>query len=317
MSGGLSPLRPGSTLGILGGGQLGRFLALEARSLGYRVQVLDCDPHAPCAQAAHAHARVPFDDARAILAWAKTCDAVTYEFENIPGRSVLALERAGVLVRPSSLALTVSQDRLVEKEFALRCGVPVTPFAPVRSAEELESAAKSVGFPALLKTVRGGYDGKSQARVSALAQAREAFRRLGKAPLIWEKKVDFIKEFSIILARDAAGRTAVYPASENTHEGGILVSSVGARILRGRSRARNRGPDARGRARAGRSALRGVLPGKGRGILLNEIAPRPHNSGHYTFDACATRSSANSFARSAACPWGRSHARPGGHGKYP
>lgn len=258
--------------------------------MGYLVRVLDPDPHAPCAQAADSHARSPFDDLRAVLAWAKDCDAVTYEFENVPARSVLALERAGVRVRPSSLALAVSQDRLVEKEFAIRCGVPVAPFAPVRSAEELESAAESVGFPALLKTVREGYDGKSQARVSTLAQAREAFYRLGKAPLIWEKKIDFIKEFSVITARDPAGRTAVYPASENTHEDGILASSVSPARIPPRARTR---AETAVLTLAAALELVGVLCAeffleKGGRVLLNELAPRPHNSGHYTLDACKT-----------------------------
>ncbi|MEK7746370.1 MAG: 5-(carboxyamino)imidazole ribonucleotide synthase, partial [Elusimicrobiota bacterium] len=307
MSRRLRPLPPGSTLGILGGGQLGRFLALEARAMGYRVRVLDCDPHAPCAQAAHAHARIPFDDAPAILAWAKTCDAVTYEFENVPARSVLALEKAGVLVRPSSLPLRISQDRIVEKDFAIRCGVPVAPFAPVRSAGELESAAKSVGFPALLKTARGGYDGKSQARVSTIAQARGAYGRLGEVPLIWEKKVDFIKEFSIVIARDAADRTAAYPASENTHEGGILVSSAAPARLPARARTR---AETAARTLAAALDLVGVLCvefflEKGGGILLNELAPRPHNSGHYTLDACRTSQFGQQLRALCGLPLGR------------
>ena len=284
---------PAFTLGILGGGQLGRMMALAARRLGCRVWTLDPGADPPCAQAADGHIRAPFGDARAALRLARRCDALTCEFENVPAAVLEALERAGRTVHPGSAGLRTAQDRLVEKRFLRGLGIPVADYREILRREDLGAAEREIGFPAVLKTARGGYDGKGQAVARCRAQAAAAFARLGGgrgAPLVWERLVPFVKELGAVCARNAAGAFAMFPPAENVHRGGILrLTLAPARIsreteLRLRSLARR---IADGLSLTGTFCVETFLLADGT-LLVNEIAPRPHNCGHYTLDACAT-----------------------------
>ncbi|KAF0124282.1 MAG: 5-(carboxyamino)imidazole ribonucleotide synthase [Elusimicrobia bacterium] len=281
------------TVGILGGGQLGRMMALAARRLGCRVWTLAPEPDPPCAQAADGHIRAAFGDARAALRLAARCDLLTCEFENIPAAVAEAVERSGKAVHPGGAALKTAQDRLLEKRFLRGLGIPVADYREILRRKDLAAAAREIGFPAVLKTARGGYDGKGQAVVRGRGEAEAAFRTLGGAAgnaLVWERLVPFAREIGVVCARNAAGALAVFPPAENVHRGGILhLTLVPAGIPRG-TEARLR---ALARRIAGGLSLTGtfcvetfLLPdGK---VLVNEIAPRPHNCGHYTLDACET-----------------------------
>lgn len=280
---------PGATLGILGGGQLGRMFALEAKRMGYRVITLEPGPDSPCGQVADEQIRADYADESALRELASKCRAITYEFENIDARAVEFLEGLGHPVHPDSRVLRVSQDRLLEKTFLRDAGLGVTAFRAIESVADLREAASGIGLPAVIKTVRGGYDGKGQAVVSDPAAAEAAFARLYRgAPLIWEKKVAFVKELSVMACRGRDGVAAAYPVSENVHVDNILdTGMVPARVS----------PDVAARARSmaeavgnglgitGAYCVELFLDGEGE-LLVNEIAPRPHNSGHYTLDAC-------------------------------
>jgi 5-(carboxyamino)imidazole ribonucleotide synthase len=261
--------------------------------MGYRLWTLDPDPASPCAQVADGHIAAPFDDPRALERLARESDLLTYEFENIPAAAVESLELAGKPVFPGSLPLRTAQDRLLEKAFLRGAGVPVAAYAAVRDEDSLPAAAAVTGFPAVLKTVRGGYDGKGQSVVRDLASAVAAFRRLrplAAGALVMESLVPFEKELGVICARNAAGETAVFPAAENVHRDGILHLSL---VPAGIPPAAEAALAAVALTIAQRLSLVGILcveafllaDGK---ILVNEFAPRPHNCGHYTLDACET-----------------------------
>lgn len=280
---------PGAALGILGGGQLGRMFALEAKRMGYRVVTLEPASDSPCGQVADEQIQADYADETALRRLAAASDVITYEFENIDARAVEFLEGLGKPVHPSSRVLRISQDRLLEKEFLRDAGLGVTAFMAVDSPAELAEAASKVGLPAVIKTVRGGYDGKGQAVVADMAAATAAFQRLHQGhPLIWERKVPFLKELSVIACRGADGKASAYPVSENIHVENILdTSMVPARI--------SAAAEAKARAMAEAVGEKlGIIGSycvelfliEGDGILVNEIAPRPHNSGHYTLDAC-------------------------------
>jgi 5-(carboxyamino)imidazole ribonucleotide synthase len=275
-----------ATIGILGGGQLGRMLTLEAKRMGYRVVTLEPLPNSPTGQVADEQIVAAYDDPRAIGELGARSDVTTYEFENIPLESVRLLEREGRLVRPNAAALRITQDRVLEKTFVRECGIGTAPFAPVADARDLEVAVGELGFPAVLKTARGGYDGKGQWVVRDVAAAREAFAQARGAMLIYERFVPFDLEVSIICVRGAGGARVAFPATENQHDHGVLATSiVPARI-----------PDAvarRVRAAAKTIGERLGIVGAycveffvaGDEVLVNEIAPRVHNSGHYSLDA--------------------------------
>ena len=279
---------PGATLGLLGGGQLGRMFTVAARTLGYRVTVLDPDPFAPAAEFATAHLRAAFDDPRAVAELSATCAAVTTEFENAPAHALEAIAAATV-VRPSGSSVAIAQDRRREKGFFAEHGFPVGRFAIVDSAAAIAPALEEVRLPALLKTARLGYDGKGQARIDRPEDAARVFAEWKDVPCILEERLALEREVSVVLARAADGATAVFPLAENRHAHGILdVTIAPARV-----------PDAMAKeatALATRLAAElryvGVLAVEmfvaGGKLLLNEIAPRPHNSGHYTIDACRT-----------------------------
>jgi 5-(carboxyamino)imidazole ribonucleotide synthase len=280
---------PGATLGILGGGQLGRMFALAAKRMGYRVITLEPSPDSPCGQVADDQILAEYTDEKALRELGSRCQAITYEFENIDARAVEFLEGIGHAVHPNSHVLRVSQDRLLEKTFLRDAGLGVTGFRAIECLADLQAAASAIGLPAVIKTVRGGYDGKGQAVVNDTAAAEAAFARLHRGgPLIWEKKVAFVKELSVMACRGKNGAAVAYPVSENVHVENILdTGMVPGRVS----------PAVAAKARAMAEAVGNGLGIVGAycvemfldaqdGLLVNEIAPRPHNSGHYTIDAC-------------------------------
>jgi 5-(carboxyamino)imidazole ribonucleotide synthase len=283
----LRPLPPGSTIGILGGGQLGRMTALAAARLGYRTHVFSPHEDEPGALVSAARTVAPYEDADELGRFARAVDVVTFEFENVPA-ATLDLLAALVPCRPGTRALSICQDRLLEKAFLEEAGVPVTPWRAVHDAAGLTAALQAVGLPAVLKTTRLGYDGRGQAVISTPEEAGAAFARLSPHPLILEAFVPFSAEVSAVAARGVDGAAVTYDAVENRHSHHILdLSFAPARLPPAAARA------ARDHAARVAEALElvGVLAVEffllPDGTLLgNEIAPRPHNSGHWTMDAC-------------------------------
>ncbi len=280
---------PDAILGVLGGGQLGRMFCIAARTMGYRVWVLDPDPDSPAGALADRHLRADYLDQAALNELRGHCSAVTTEFENVPAETLEFLEGA-VPVRPSSEAVAIARDRILEKTFIREQGLATAPFFAIETAQDLDEACARLSSPALLKTAQLGYDGKGQRVVTGIDTARRAFRDLGGRPCVLEERVDLAREVSVILARSVDGDTAVYPPGENVHVNGILdTTRVPANISVDVS------------AQATRMAVRlaqamqycGVLAVEfflttGGDLLINEMAPRPHNSGHYTLDAALT-----------------------------
>lgn len=279
---------PGATLGVLGGGQLGRMFAVAARTMGYEVVVLDPDPDSPAAQFATEHLCAGYDDEAALARLGARCAAVTVEFENVPAETLEYLERHCV-VRPSARALAICQVRIDEKAFLRDAGVPTARHAPVFGREDLGPALAAVGVPALLKVSRHGYDGKGQATVAEAAGIAGAFEALGGGHCVLEERIDLATEVSVVLARGADGAVAPFPVGENTHYGGILDTTVVPADI---SPALARQAAETACSIAERLDYVGVLGVEffvardGR-LLVNELAPRPHNSGHYTMEACA------------------------------
>jgi len=280
---------PGAVVGVLGSGQLGRMLALAAGRLGYRVHTYSPESDSPTGHVADAEIVGSYDDVEALRRFADGVDVVTFEFENVPSASAAAIaERA--LVRPDGSVLHTTQHRGREKGFLSRAGLPVAPYALVDSLDDLRAALARLGVPAILKTASFGYDGKGQARIDRAEDALAAWDRLGRQPAVLEAFVDFERELSVVAARGIDGRIAHYGVIENTHARHILdVSVAPARVPPQVER------DALGIARAALEALDVVgvlcvelfLTRDGR-VLVNELAPRTHNSGHLTIDACAT-----------------------------
>jgi 5-(carboxyamino)imidazole ribonucleotide synthase len=278
---------PGATLGLIGGGQLGRMFTMAARNMDYRVTVLDPDPLSPAAEFASGHLNTAYTHPISLQEMAATCAAVTTEFENAPAEVLIELARH-TTVRPSGNAVAIAQDRELEKGFFRANGFPAGPFAVIRGAADVDAALQSVKLPAVLKTSRFGYDGKGQARIASRAELEATLAQWKFAPCILEEFIALKQEISVVLARAADGEIAVFPVAENQHVNGILDLTIApARIS-----------DALGRQATGiatklANALNyvGVLAVEffvtaGDQLLINEIAPRPHNSGHYTIDAC-------------------------------
>jgi 5-(carboxyamino)imidazole ribonucleotide synthase len=280
-------------LGILGGGQLGRMLALAAYPLGVRPTVLD--PAAdPCAGQVCPHVRGEFDDLQALYRLARASDVVTYEFENVPVESARWLAER-VPVFPPPRALEVSQDRLAEKTFFQSLGIPTPPFTPVDTREQFDAAVAEIGLPAVLKTRQFGYDGKGQAVLRAPAEAEAAWEKLGGRPLILERFVPFDRELSVIAVRGRDGRLAVYPLIENEHRDGILHRSLAPASATGEDLT-ERATDFAARVLTELDYV-GVLTVEwfqdGPRLLANEMAPRVHNSGHWTIEGADTSQFAN------------------------
>lgn len=279
-------LPPGGRIGILGGGQLGRMLAMAAARLGLAAHVYDPDPAAPAAQVAR-HACAPWTDAAALATFAGGVDVLTYEWENVPAATLDAVA-AGPPLRPGRRALEIAQDRIAEKSFLNAIGLATAPWAEVTDAATLAAALARIGTPAILKTARLGYDGKGQARLGTPSDGPAALAAMASAPAVLEGFVDFDAEISVIAARGLDGAVAAYDPGENIHEGGILRrTSVPARIPA------TLATDAVLIAARILNALDyvGVLGVElfvtPAGLLVNEIAPRVHNSGHWTEAGCA------------------------------
>jgi len=279
---------PGATLGVLGGGQLGRMFTTAALTMGYDVIVLDPDPESPAGRIATKHIAAPYTDAAALDHLARACVAVTTEFENVPAEALETLARHCV-VRPDANAVAVTQDRIREKTFLRDNGFATASFAVVRSETDLSEALKNVGLPAILKVARLGYDGKGQMRIDRADEALRAWDAVKREPCVLEQLLPLDIEVSVVLARRADGTVTGWPVGENTHRNGILdITVVPARIGAGVAR------DAEAMAQqiAAKLDYVGVMAVEffvSNGVLrVNEIAPRPHNSGHFTLDACVT-----------------------------
>ncbi len=279
---------PGATLGVLGGGQLGRMFALEAIRMGYTVWVLDADPMSPAGRIAHHHLQSPYDDDDALAALGNACDAVTTEFENVPAETVHRLHGL-TRVAPGAKALEVAQDRRREKGLFAEAGVPTVTWAAINTPADVESAWQAVASPGILKTATLGYDGKGQVRCADKAELAAAFDSLGQVACVFERRVALASEVSVVVSRASTGQSVCLPVGENVHRDGILhTTRVPARV------------DAALQARARETAIElavaldycGVMAveffvttdGE---LLANEIAPRPHNSGHYSQLGCA------------------------------
>ena len=288
MSSNATPIFPGATLGILGGGQLGRMFTLAARTMGYKVMVLDPDAASPAGQLADVHLQADYADLAALKQLGEACTAVTTEFENVPAASLIELARH-CRVAPGAEAVAIVQERSQEKSWLAKQGFATAPFAVIQHEADLDAALATTGTPALLKVSRFGYDGKGQARVTSLDEARTAFQSFGNQPCVLEGFVKLEREVSVVLARDDAGQCALFPVAENQHQNGILdISIVPARV----SDTLAQQAREMAQAVADKLAYVGVMAveffmADGR-LLINEVAPRPHNSGHYTLDACVT-----------------------------
>jgi 5-(carboxyamino)imidazole ribonucleotide synthase len=278
---------PGSTIGVLGGGQLGRMMALAAARLGYRCHILDPHEHPCAAEVSDRFTRAAFDDVEALRRFGDTCDVVTYDFENVPVGPLAVLE--GKLA-PSTRSLEMAQDRAVEKRFLEQCGVRVAPWQAIDGIEDIGAAVAELGAPILLKTRRLGYDGKGQAWVRNPDEAAGAWDSIGGQPAVAEAMIRFDAEFSIVMARSATGECRPFPLTRNEHDGGILRrSTVPA------------GPDIDRRSAEALAAATAIAEALGHvgvltveffdcpaGPVVNEIAPRVHNSGHWTIEGART-----------------------------
>ncbi|MEY2820901.1 MAG: hypothetical protein RL105_473 [Verrucomicrobiota bacterium] len=284
-----APLLPGGVIGILGGGQLGRMSALAARRLGYRVRTFDPSPTACAAAVADEHVTAEWGDTAALTRFAQGCGRVTLEFENIPPSTVEFVARS-VPCHPSASVLATCQNRRREKEFLRSAGIPCADFAVVSSLEELRAAAQAVGFPCVLKTADFGYDGKGQVKLpTAAADLADAWSRIGGVMGVLEAWVPFQMEISVLVARNVDGRTAVYDPAENVHRNHILHLSLSPARVAEATAAEARALALSIAAKIGLVGLLAVeMFVKDGRIIVNELAPRPHNSGHQTFDANET-----------------------------
>lgn len=277
---------PPSTLGMLGGGQLGRYFVATAHELGYRVLVLDPDPHSPAGRIADRHLIAAYDDYSALDELTQNCAAVTTEFENVPAGTLDYLDKF-VVVRPSAAAVGICQNRVAEKNFLRANGLPHGAFAVVDSEHDLRSVSGEC-FPGILKVARFGYDGKGQAAVSSVEQAVAAFQQFKGEVCVLERRLPLECELSVVLSRDETGVVRSFPPAENSHRRGILdISRIPARVppSLGAQAATLAATIADRLEYIGTMAVEFfVVDGQ---LLVNEMAPRPHNSGHYTLDACS------------------------------
>ena len=285
----LSPIPPGATIGVLGSGQLGRMFAIAARELGYKIIIYSPDNDTPAGAIGDIEIAAPYEDLVKIQEFARRVDVVTFEFENVPSATTRAVAEI-VPVRPDGQVLHVTQHRLREKTFLAEHGFPVTPFRRITTKEDLETAARELGLPAVLKTASFGYDGKGQMKLKTSADLDPAWDALGGAEGIYEAFVNFEKEISVIAARTAGGEFAAFPVFENAHASHILDVTFAPAAI---------GPEL---AKQAHELAAGILEQLGvvglltvemfvtrdGRLLVNELAPRTHNSGHLTIDACVT-----------------------------
>jgi 5-(carboxyamino)imidazole ribonucleotide synthase len=287
--GGNAAILPGATVGVLGSGQLGRMFAIAARRMGYRVHTLSPDDDTPTGQVADLEINASYDDLDAVRSFARGVSVVTFEFENVPADTAGAAAEFAP-VRPAGNVLHVTQNRLREKTFLRETGVPVAPFAAVRSLEDLNAALQRIGTPAILKTAGWGYDGKGQARIEKIESAAAVWRELNTAEAVLEGFIDFAAEASVVAARGLDGSFVAYPLVANHHVRHILDTTHAPAAW----------PP--GLEKTAHEIARGVLEAldvvgvlcveffvtRSGELLVNELAPRPHNSGHFSFDACVT-----------------------------
>lgn len=282
-------LLPGATIGMLGGGQLGRLFTIAARSLGYKVIVLEPDENSPAGQLAERHFIASYDNETVLDLFGQQCDVITTEFENIPAATLDFLAKY-CPVRPAAQAVQVTQDRIVEKTFVQQCGLSPVPFAAIRDTAELETARQTISFPAILKTARLGYDGKGQIPVATAEDLAAAFEQLQQVDCVLEQRVELEREISVILARNVAGEVRCFPVAENSHWQGILHQTIApARISDTLANTAQTAAQTIANALdfVGVMAVEFFVTSTGE-LLVNEMAPRTHNSGHYTLDACLT-----------------------------
>ncbi len=285
----MKPILPGSTIGVLGSGQLGRMFAISARRMGYRVHTFSPDRDTPTGQIGDVEVTASYDDLDQVCAFASQVDVVTFEFENVPTATAEAAERCAP-VRPSGHILHITQQRIREKRFITSAGLPLTPYREVRSLGELRKGLAELGYPAVLKSAAFGYDGKGQFTVKSPDQLDEAWKAAGAQEAVLEAFIDFEREISVVAARSVDGNFVHYAPTENQHSRHILdLSASPARI------GKKLAADAVEIARTVLEKLEvvGVLcveffVTREGGLLINELAPRPHNSGHLTVDACVT-----------------------------
>lgn len=303
------PLTPGSVIGILGGGQLGRMMSMAASRLGYHVHVFTPEEDSPAAEVSRLTTVADYRDEEALARFAASVDVVTLEFENIPVESLRLLARTRS-VMPGADLLEITQHRAREKAFVQAQGIPTAPYRPVTSLDELRQALAELGTPAILKTACMGYDGKGQFLLRMPEQAEEAWQAVGGAECVLEGFVEFSAELSVIVARSVTGEVAVFPLTRNVHRHHILhESTVPAQVADGVSAEAER--IARTLADAG--GLIGLLAVElflcpGDRLAVNELAPRPHNSGHWTMDGCATSQFEQAIRAVTGLPLGPTHA---------
>ena len=303
-------LSPGSTIGILGGGQLGRMLAVAAAQLGFKVHIYAPDAESVAAEVAAHHSQAAWDDEPRLAAFAAACDIVTFEFENVPVDTVRFLS-GHVAVHPGARALEIAQDRLAEKTFVAGLGGRTAPFASVPDRAALDAALGGIGAPAILKTVRMGYDGKGQARLAATEDADAAWEAIGRHAAILEGFVAFEHEFSVILVRGIDGEIRYWDSTVNVHEGGILATAS----LPPPPVVADQQDEARAMMAGIAAALDyvGVLTGEffatDAGPVFNEMAPRVHNSGHWTIEGAVASQFENHIRAIAGLPLGSTATR--------
>lgn len=283
----MSMILPPATLGMLGGGQLGRFFVLAAHEMGYKVWVLDPDSNSPAGKAADRHLCVAYDDYASLDLLAAECAAVTTEFENVPAATLEYLAKF-IPVRPNADAVAICQNRVAEKMFLRNHGIPHAAFLPVNTLEDLRHAGPDL-FPGILKVARFGYDGKGQARVTNREEAIAAFQAFNNEACVLEQMLKLDYEVSVVLARDENGACKSFPVAENAHSGGILDVSIAPARASGCQLDNAQEIAERIAGELGYIGTMAVEFFVSRGeLFVNEMAPRPHNSGHYTVDACIT-----------------------------
>jgi len=283
---GNSALLPGASVGVIGGGQLGRYFVLAARRMGYKTWVLDPDSSGPAMQVCEHPIVAAYDDRDALLALAKACDAVTIEFENVPAQS-LDLIASSTRIAPPVRAVTIAQDRHEEKKHAKELGLDTAPYAVIESSEDIDAALNSLELPAILKTTRLGYDGKGQQTCHSKDDVVAAFDALNRVACVLEQRIDLKAEVSVVMARGADGQSLCFPVAQNVHTNGILDTSVvpattDASLCEQAQALAVQFAD--GLDYVGVLAIEFFITQSDE-LLFNEMAPRPHNSGHYTLDA--------------------------------
>ncbi len=288
-----APIAPGATIGILGGGQLGRMLGFAARAIGYRIAILDPDPDCPAASIADRVVVAPYDSADGAIELARDCAVVTYELEHVDAALVDVVETAGVPVRPGAHALRMTQDRLAERRFVAALGIATAPWREVADEADLRRAAAELGTPLRLKAPIGGYDGRSQIRIATPNEIPGALERLGRPPgtrLLAERELDFDAELAVITARALDGTLAAFPIARNRHDAGILVESVAPAPLDAAVAAAATALGARITEALGAVGLvtAELFLLRGGSLAVNELAPRVHNSGHWTIEGART-----------------------------